>query len=325
MSRNSRRGLGEFELIARLFSPLATSKAARGLRDDVALLRAPSGNEIVLTTDAIVEGVHFFSNDPPKSVAQKALRVNLSDLAAKGADPIGYLMALAIPGRISTGWLKSFCAGLGADQKKFSLSLLGGDTTRIDGPLTVAIMVVGRVPRGKAIERAGAKPGDLVFVSGTIGDAGCGLELLKKNRRSPQSLIQRYRIPQPRLSLGRRLRGLATASIDVSDGLLADLGHVADVSRVRIDVHASRVPLSSALRPLWGTDRRAVMRAATAGDDYEIAFTCRPENAAKVRKAALRAGTRITAIGTVEPGRGVDLLDADGKPIKTARRGFTHF
>jgi thiamine-monophosphate kinase len=325
MSRNSRNRLGEFELIAQLFAPLATSRAALGLRDDVALLRAPNGRELVLTTDAIVEAVHFLPNDPPRSVAQKALRANLSDLAAKGADPIGYLMAIAIPSRVSTRWLNAFCAGLRADQKTYAISLLGGDTTRIAGPLTVAITMIGSVPRKKALRREGARPGDLVFVSGTIGDAGCGLELLKTKRRGPQFLIKRFRVPQPRLTLGRALRGLATSSIDVSDGLLADLGHIAEVSGVRIAMRADEVPLSSGVREIWGHGRLAVIRAATAGDDYEVAFTCRPESARKVREAALWAKTRITEIGVVERGKGVELLDARGKAIRTGRRGYTHF
>ena len=325
MSRSSRSRLGEFELIARLFAPLATAKGALGLRDDVALLRTPRGHELVLTTDAIVEGVHFFSNDPPGSVAQKALRVNLSDLAAKGAHPIGYLMALAVPPRIPTRWLEAFCAGLRADQRTYSISLLGGDTTRTNGPLMVSITAVGSVPRGRAMRRAGARAGDVVFVSGTIGDAGCGLELLKKKRRGPRVLVQRFRLPQPRLSLGRALRGLATSSIDVSDGLLADLEHIAAASGARIELQASQVPLSSALRGFWGTGMHAVVRAATAGDDYEIAFTCRPKNVGKVREAARRVRTRVTRIGTVKRGEGVVLMDPKAKPIETPRRGYTHF
>jgi thiamine-monophosphate kinase len=312
-------------MIAQLFAPLATSKAALGLCDDAALLRVPNRRELVLTTDAIVEGVHFFRSDPPKSVAQKALRVNLSDLAAKGAEPIGYLMTLALPAKASTRWLKAFCTGLHADQKRYDISLLGGDTTRIDGRLTIAITAIGSVPRGKMTLREGAKPGDVVFVSGTIGDAGGGLELLKKGTRGPQFLVERFRVPRPRLSLGLALHGLAGASTDVSDGLLADLGHIAKVSHVRVAVRAGQVPLSPALRARWGSGERAVVRAATAGDDYEIAFTCRPTDARKVKRVALRAKTRVTEIGTVERGRGVVLLDSQGNEIKTARRGYTHF
>jgi thiamine-monophosphate kinase len=312
-------------MIAQLFAPLATSKAALRLRDDVSLLRLAKGRELILTTDAIVEGIHFFPSDPPKSVAQKALRVNLSDLAAKGADPLGYLMALAVPPRISNGWLTAFCTGLHADQERFSISLLGGDTTRIDGPFAAAIMAVGTVPLGKAMLREGARPGDLVFVSGTIGDAGCGLELLRGKHRNPRSLIERFRVPQPRLTLGRALRSLASASVDVSDGLLADLGHIAEASGVGISVRADQIPLSSDLRRIWGHGERAAVRAATAGDDYEIAFTCRPVNAGRVKRAALRAGTRLTEIGTVERARGVVLLDSKGKAIKAGRHGYTHF
>lgn len=325
MSRNSKAHLGEFELIARLFAPLATAPGAFRLEDDVALLRVPKGREVVLKTDAIIEGVHFFPSDPPPSVAQKALRANLSDLAAKGADPIGYLMTLAMPSRVSTRWLRAFCSGLRADQRTYAISLLGGDTTRTAGPLAVAIAAIGTAPRGKTIRRAGARPGDVLFVSGTVGDAGAGLELLKKKRRGPKFLIERFHVPQPRLSLGRALRGLATASIDVSDGLLADLGHIADVSRVCIKVRADEVPLSSALRCVWGNNARTVVKAATAGEDYEIAFTCRPEHVGRIREAAARAKTRVTKIGTVEKGRGIVLLDSKGKPIKTRRRGYTHF
>lgn len=318
----------EFALIARLFAPLAQTPGAFGLQDDAALLPQLAGRDIVVTTDALVEGVHFRGDDPPASIAKKALRANLSDLAAKGAEPAGYLLALSLPARIGMAWLESFARGLEADQKIFSLPLLGGDTTATPGPLTLAITAFGHVPAGAMIRRAGAKAGESVYVSGTVGDAGGGLALLNgegarigKNER--EELIERYRVPNPRLALGLALRGVASAALDVSDGLVGDLGHIAEVSRVRIVVEAGRIPLSPALRALWGDTPEAVVRAATAGDDYEIAFTAPSQRA--VMDAAKRAGVPVALIGRVEKGSGVALTGADGREIPVPRAGFTHF
>ncbi|HEY1631239.1 MAG TPA: thiamine-phosphate kinase [Rhizomicrobium sp.] len=298
-SSNSRRG--EFAIIADLFAPLATHRGAYRLTDDAATLTPPRGHELVITTDALVEGVHFLPGD---RIARKALRVNLSDLAAKGAKPIGYLVALSLPRKTSQAWLRNFARDLARDQKEFGISLLGGDTTSTPGPLTIAITAIGHVPKGKMLRRKGARPGDRVFVSGTIGDAGAGLALLKKNRKSPKAMIERYRLPTPRLALGLALRGIATAALDVSDGLTADLGHIAEVSKVRILIDAARIP--TVHDPVF---------AATAGDDYEIAFTA-------------PAGTRfkgVTEIGRVERGQGVALLDAKGREIPLKKKGYTHF
>jgi len=243
--------LGEFALIAKLFAPLAKSAGAFGLLDDVATLLVPQGRELVAKVDAIVEGVHFFRDDPAALVAKKALRVNLSDLAAKGASPIGYLLSLSVAPWCDDDWLTRFAAGLAEDQAKFAISLLGGDTTGTPGALTVSITALGAIEAGRTIRRAGAKAGDLVFVSGTIGDAGAGLALLKREAGplSPserETLIGRYRVHEPRLALGQRLIGMASASLDVSDGLIADLGHIAEVSRVRVSIDAPRIPLSAA-------------------------------------------------------------------------------
>jgi thiamine-monophosphate kinase len=236
MTSSSSDKPGEFELIGRLFAPLAVgAPGAFGLTDDAAVIVPPAGEELVVTTDALVEGVHFLRGDPASSIAKKSLRVNLSDLAAKGAKPISYLLALSLPDWPDLAWVEAFARGLGEDQHEFGISLIGGDTTRTPGPLTLAITALGSVPRGTMIRRAGAAVGDLVFVSGTIGDAGGGLAILKGDGASisavaRDALIARYREPSPRLSLG--LRGLASAALDVSDGLLADLGHIADMSKV---------------------------------------------------------------------------------------------
>jgi thiamine-monophosphate kinase len=330
MTNSSSKRPGEFALIAQLFAPLATAPGALGLTDDVALLAPPPGKELVLKTDAIVEGVHFHATDPAESVARKALRVNLSDLAAKGAEPAGYLLTLNLPKSTSMDWLEGFARGLAADQKEFGISLFGGDTTATPGPLSISVSMFGWIAAGTMTKRAGAKPGDLVFVSGTIGDAGGGLAVLRGeghalSAATRETLIARYRIPQPRLALGQALRGLASASLDVSDGLLGDLGHIAEVSKVRIAVEAAQVPLSKALRALWGRSDDAIAHASSAGDDYEIAFTAPPEKRDAVLAASRKAGVAVTEIGRVETGEGVVLLDSGGHQIPVARPGFTHF
>ncbi|MBU6444641.1 MAG: thiamine-phosphate kinase [Alphaproteobacteria bacterium] len=316
----------EFALIAELFAPLAkNAPGALGLLDDAALVAPPPGHELVVTADALVAGVHFLPGDPPDQIAKKALRVNLSDLAAKGAEPAGYLLALMLPATMDMAWLRQFAQGLGADQEEFGLSLLGGDTTATPGPLSIAITALGFVPAGKMIRRAGAAAGDCVFVSGTVGDAGAGLAILKGEAPQDNWLIARYRVPEPRLALGNALRGIATAGLDVSDGLLADLGHLAEVSKVRIAVMASAVPRSAALRAQTGDGVDAVVRAATAGDDYELAFTASAKNRAAVLEAAWLTGIAVSEIGRVEAGEGVVLLDQHRHEILVPRRGFTHF
>ncbi|MBL6939628.1 MAG: thiamine-phosphate kinase [Alphaproteobacteria bacterium] len=309
----------EFELIAELFAPLA-GKGALGLTDDVALIAPRAGRELVATTDAIVAGVDFFPNEAADVVARRALRVNLSDLAAKGAEPFGYLLTLSLPKPVREGWLRRFASGLAADQKAFGVSLLGGDMSSTPGPLSVSVTAFGWVPKGRAILRRGAGPGDLVFVTGTIGDSGAGLRALKAKKREA-ALIARYRVPEPRVALGLRLRGIASAALDVSDGLLADLGHIADVSNVHVAVIAERVPLSQALRRFDGD----VVRAVTAGDDYEIAFTAPRGKRTQVMAAAKAAGVRVSEIGFVAKGRGVALLGQDGRVMPVVKKGWEHF
>jgi thiamine-monophosphate kinase len=317
--------LSEFALIAELFAPLAKSQGAFGLTDDAALFSPRPGHDLIVTADALVEGVHFRKDDPPQTIARKALRVNLSDLAAKGAEPTGYLLVLSLPAHIENDWLRDFAHGLELDQKTYGCSLMGGDTTSTPGPLTLAITALGYVPDGKMILRAGAKPGDSVYVSGTIGDAGAGLAVLEGegahlSEAVREHLIQRYRLPTPRLILGKQLRGAASAALDVSDGLIGDLAHIAEVSHVGIEIEADHIPRSAALRALWGED---AVRAATAGDDYEIAFTARPEE--QIDKIAARAGVSVSRIGRVTKGTGVVLLDAARREIAVPRPGFTHF
>lgn len=310
----------EFDLIAELFAPLA-GEGAFGLKDDVATIAARRGAELVATTDALVAGVDFFQGDPAHLIARKALRVNLSDLAAKGAEPHGYLLTLMLPEGIGGAFLAEFARGLREDQDAYRIALLGGDMSRTPGPLAISITAFGYVPAGRLVRRSGAKAGDDVFVTGSIGDSAGGLALLNGQAAAASAatgdwLIARYRLPQPRVSFAPVLRG-ASAAIDVSDGLLADLGHVAEASGVRVVVQADLIPRSPQLVDLWGNGEAAIVRAATAGDDYEIAFTaCGP---------ASEPLTQVTCIGRVEKGEGVVLLDAKGREIAVPRKGFTHF
>ena len=326
-SKTSR--LGEFALIETIFAPLASQMAgAYGLKDDAAVLTVPPECDVVVTTDALVETVHFRREDPADLIAQKALRVNLSDLAAKGAEPHSYFLALSLADWIDDAWLRQFAAGLAADQARYGVALGGGDTTRTPGPLTISVTAHGFLPKNTIIRRGGAKPGDAVFVTGTIGDAGAGLAVLTGvAAHLPEAardfLIGRYQLPDPRMTLGYRLRGLASAALDVSDGLLADLAHIADVSKMRIVIEAKRIPLSDPVRALWGA--HAARRAATSGDDYEIAFTVPAASSQKVSEAARLAGVAVTEIGRVEAGEGVLLLGEDDAPIPLETLGFTHF
>ncbi|MSP95489.1 MAG: thiamine-phosphate kinase [Alphaproteobacteria bacterium] len=327
MTSSGSNRLGEFEAIAKLFAPLAAKEpGALSLTDDAAILDLPFDEDLVVTVDALIEGVHFLRDDPPATIAKKSLRVNLSDLAAKGATPRAYLLSLSLASWVGDDWLTQFARGLGEDQEQYGIALIGGDTTATPGPLTISITALGSIAKGMMIRRSGAVAGDCVFVTGTIGDAGAGLAVLKggggtldKNERA--ALIARYRIPQPRSALGPRLLYIASAAIDVSDGLIADLAHIAETSGVRIVVEAARVPLSDPFREMFGGDDEAIIRAATAGDDYEIAFTA----AASARARIEGLGFPITEIGRVEKGEGVVLLSRDGKALKLSKPGFTHF
>ncbi len=305
--------MDEFDIIARYFAPLA-GEGAFGLKDDAAVLPARAGHDLVVTTDTISEGTDFFSFDPPDAIAQKALRVNLSDLAAKGAEPAVYLLNLTLPRPVTPDWLAAFADGLAQDQQMFNISLLGGDTGA--GPLSIAITAFGFVPQGRMVKRSGAKPGDAVYVTGTIGAAGGGLAVLKGEKHSlsdaeRDNLIARYRLPQPPVAFAGQMRAIAHAAVDVSDGLIADLGHVASASNVRIVVDGERVPLSTSLQALWGDD--TLLRAVTAGDDYQIAFTAPP---------GLEGP--FTRIGRVNDGEGV-ILKLDGKEIAVPEPGYRHF
>ena len=321
--------LGEFERIARYFAPLA-GPGSLGLVDDVALIDGPEGEQYALTTDTIIEGVDYFPDDPPDLVAKKLVRVNLSDLAAKGARPFGYLLTTALPSARGEAWLEAFSAGLAADQKEFGLALLGGDSSATPGPTTLSLMAIGRIAKGKAVLRNGARPGDVICVSGTIGDATLGLGILKGEFASASEedrdfLVDRYHLPRPRLALGQRLVGIATAMIDVSDGLIADLKHICDASGAAAAIDADRVPRSEAARNLSKTLKNSLGRLLGGGDDYELLFTSPPPSLNTIGAAMREVGVTVTCIGEMEPGEGIRVLDAKKRPIRIDVAGYSHF
>ena len=318
--------MDEFEIIADIFAPLARDPGAFGLTDDAAAIAARPGFDLIVTTDQIAEGADFFAFDPPAQIAQKALRVNLSDLAAKGAKPEYYLLALTMPPGFTREWLSDFASGLKADQDRFGVSLIGGDTSRGE-ILSIAVTAFGFVPQGKMIKRASARVGDAVYVTDMIGDSGGGLAIFRREKHTLSEkqrdyLTGRYRLPEPPVTFGAALRGLATASVDVSDGLVADLGHVASASGVRIEIDAEVVPRSPALRAFWGDDANAILRAVTAGDDYQIAFTADSSREKEILAAA--GEVPVTRIGRVMAGEGTELRYA-GKALGVPHTGYRHF
>lgn len=317
--------LSEFELIDRVLKPLAKGHpGALGLTDDAALIDVPSGQQLVIAKDAIAAGVHFLADDPPELIAGKLLRVNLSDLAAMGADPLGYLTVLARPKDVTDAWLRRFAAGLMVDQRRFGCHLLGGDTISTPGPLTLSLTILGLVPRGQALLRSGAGIGDEIWVSGTLGDSALGLRVLRGfgvTEDEALALVDRYRTPRPRLALGKALRGLATAAIDVSDGLAADLGHLCAASGAAATIDASLVPLSPIARGIPGARDAAL----SGGDDYELLFTVPPGRRTEVEKLAQTLDHGLRQIGTIEPGDAVHVVDANGRPLTLDRSGWRHF
>jgi thiamine-monophosphate kinase len=325
----SGQGLGEFGRIRRFFAPLA-GPGGLGLTDDAALVDCAPGHHLVVTVDAIVEGVHYLPDDPPDLVARKLLRVNLSDLAAKGARPLHYLLATALPARLGDDWVERFAAGLAEDQARFGVALLGGDSVATSGPAVLSLTAIGEVAFGAEIRRAGARPHDRVWVSGTIGDAFLGLRVLRGDYKTLSAadraaLAARFQLPEPRTALGPRLVGIAHAMCDVSDGLLADLGHICDASGTGATVALAALPRSPAARLAVAGEPDLPARLAAGGDDYELLFTAPPEAEEAISSLAAELALPITAIGSIEAGEGVRLVDADGKELPIATAGYRHF
>ncbi|MBI3700238.1 MAG: thiamine-phosphate kinase [Afipia sp.] len=322
---------GEDDLIARYFRPLATDPGAFGLIDDAALLKSSSG-DLVITTDAIVEGVHFLADDLPDTIARKVLRVNLSDLAAKGATPAGFVLTLALR-EAKDAWLASFASALGDDATAFRCPLLGGDTVSTPGPLMISVTAFGYTPPGKMIRRSGAKPGDKIAVTGTIGDAALGLRLLKGgvsgnvlDKPACDFLVERYRVPQPRSPLAAILRDHATSAMDVSDGLAGDLAKLCAASDVSAAIDAKSIPVSEPVRKVLDAGQVSFEDVVAGGDDYEVLCTIPENHWAAFAADALRVKVAVTMIGSVAAGDAAPVfLGADGKPIALKRLSYSHF
>lgn len=317
--------MGEFELIRHYFAAASCARAgegvALGIGDDCALLEVPAGEQLAISTDTLVSGVHFPESADPYLLGQRALGVSVSDLAAMGATPIGFTLALTLPSA-EPDWLQAFARGLDRMAQQCAICLIGGDTTR--GPLSLTLTVFGRVPKGQALTRAGARVGDLLCVGGELGDAAGALPLVLGQRQADpavaEALLARYWSPMPQLALGQALRGKATAALDISDGLLADCGHIAAASGVALLIEQARVPLSVALRALVD-EQTAYQCALSGGDDYRLAFTLPPRYLSDLQAA----GWPLRVIGRVEAGQGVTLLDASGASVQAAHSGYQHF
>jgi len=315
--------IGEFELIERWFAR-APRRAALGVGDDCALIAPAPGQQLAVSTDLLVEGRHFLATVSPDRLGHKALAVNLSDLAACGAAPLAYTLALALP-QVDERFLDGFARGLHALADRHRIDLVGGDTTR--GPLAIAITVFGEVPAGAALRRSGARPGHTVWVSGTLGDARLALEGFRGNVDLDGGVLQRVRrameIPEPRVGLGLALRGIASSAVDVSDGFVGDLGHVLKASSVGATVDVDALPRSGDLgsRPV-GEQRLCTL---AGGDDYELVFTASPDAALRVREAAAQAGVAVTAVGRIDSERGLRLIDGAGRAVDEAYAAFDHF
>jgi thiamine-monophosphate kinase len=302
----------EFSLIARHFRPLA-GPGALDLKDDAALLTPPPNRQLVLTTDAMVEGVHFLPDDKPDLIGRKLLRVNLSDLAAKGAVPLSYLMTVSTPKETPDAWFAGFAAGLAQDQATYGVTLLGGDTTSTPGPISLSLTIIGHIAPGTAVHRSGAKAGDGIWVTGTIGDGALGLAVAQGRLTDPTGfLLDRYRLPQPRV--GMELAGIATAAMDISDGLVQDLGHICRTSALAADIRAD------AAGPDW------LVTCLTGGDDYELLLAVPPDRTAALRQAAARIGIPVTRIGHFHSGPPeVMVRQASGETLALTKGGWSHF
>ncbi|MFT5180641.1 MAG: thiamine-monophosphate kinase [Alphaproteobacteria bacterium] len=325
----------EFELIERYFAPLSKGEpGAFGLTDDAAELAITPGKNAVVTTDAIIAGVHFPASEDPQTIASRLVRVNLSDLAAMGATPRGYTLVLALPDTTTPEWVAAFAQGLADEQQQFGITLLGGDTTRSNGGLMLSITMIGEVSDKSIILRSGASAEDDIYVSGTIGDATLGLALMEERITAPDDdtrrfLIGRFRTPTPRVEIGLGLNGLASAAADISDGLVADLNHICRASGVSAEVGLENVPLSAAAQRLVTDNQPLRLSLLTGGDDYELIFTAPTDLSGRLQELAVRCGVGLTRIGRVI-GRGeqpsaVLVQDSNGRQVEVGDGGYRHF
>jgi len=326
---------GEAGIIQRYFAPLAAGFAgALGLTDDAAVIAPPPGFDLVVTVDAIASGVHFFPDDAAADIGWKALAVNVSDLIAKGAAPHAYVMSIAFPNPPDASWLIGFAAGLAEAQRAFGIALTGGDTDRRPGPLSVTITAFGFAPSGRMVRRATARSGDHIFVSGTLGDSALGLKqrletasgaVVNMGGAHRMDLLSRYLRPQPPLALVPALRDFASASMDISDGLIKDLTRMVDASGTGALIETQTFPLSDAARAVLALDSAELATIATGGDDYQVLATVHPANVTAFVGAAAAAGVMVTQIGRIVDGAGVMIVGPDGAPITFDKPGHDHF
>ncbi len=322
--------LDEFKLIGTLLAPLTSgAPGAFGLTDDAAVVASRDGHDLVVTTDAMVCGVHYLPDDPPADVGRKLLRVNLSDLAGMGAAPEAYLLTLALTENTPLTWIEAFVGGLADDQAAFGIRLIGGDTVRAPAESLFSVTALGWVKRGGEIRRRGARPGDDVYVSGSIGDAALGLALakgtLRLERKAESYLLGRLRRPQPRIELGQGLVGLASAGLDISDGLISDLDHLCTASGVGAVVKAGAVPLSPAAARQVTVDQELLISLITGGDDYELVFTVPPAKGSAVERLGKQLALRLTRIGRIIEGQGAQVVDDAGHEVEVKHRGYALF
>ncbi len=324
---------GEQQLIQEVFAPLAKNAAgAFGLRDDAAVLHGEPETDLVITTDAVVEGTHFLPDDPADLIARKALRTNLSDLAAKGAEPGGYLVALATPARCDRDWIERFADGLAADQKEFGCYLLGGDTVRTEGPVAVSITATGAVPKGAIKRRSTARAGELIYITGTIGDSYLGLKARRGDQfagtattQQRRFLCDRYQVPQPRVGFVPAVRAYASAAMDVSDGLAGDLALLCDASGVSAQVDLTQVALSDAARAILEGELASLEELMSGGDDYELLMSVPPNSVYALESAARRLGVPVSRIGRVAAGGEPPVFyGAGGAVIEFEKASYSH-
>ncbi len=317
-------GMSEFDLIERYFAPLSRD----GLVNDGAVIDVPEAHQIVVSSDTLNEGMHFWVGEEPEFIAIKALRSNISDLLAMGADPYCYQLNLALPVK-DEAWLVRFSEALKEEQQDFGVFLSGGDTTKIDGPLSISITALGLVPHGKAIMRQGAQPGDKIVVTGRIGDAWVGLKLLNQELQSDDDayFIERYRAPNPPIGISRLVRDMAHAALDVSDGLMADLGHIAKRSHIDIEVRADFVPFSPQAQKLVEQEKISIEDLITGGDDYQLALSIPADQVDAFVQGAKGRGVQASVVGTCH-GKGagqVSVVDKNGQPMTLSKAGWQHF
>ncbi len=318
--------MDERGIIDNIFKPLAGEGApAFGLENDTAIYSPPEGCDLVITKDVMIEGVHFPEGEAPGVIAQRLLRSNLSDLAAAGAKPVGYLLGLMAKETIGESWLKAFAAALKQDQEEFGIRLMGGDTTSVSNSLCWSLTAIGAVEAGRGLTRQGASKGDLICVSGTIGDAGLGLKCLTGKIERDEFLIGRFQKPEPRLALGQGLTGIASAVIDISDGLALDLENLCRASGVGAKVHLERAPLSGPAKKYAAGDQQKLIELLTAGDDFELLFAVPVEKADQIPKLAKTAGLPIPVLGEITGGGECQFLDVKGRAIAFRKKGYRHF